>query len=63
MIHLAKRPLPPGVTIKSEQDYRSRAVFNMLAEDCHNKCYICEDKSAAINVEHIVPHRSARIYT
>jgi hypothetical protein len=36
MIHLTKRPLPLGVTIKSEQDCRSGVVFDMLAEDCHN---------------------------
>ena len=58
MIRLNKRPLPPNVTIASENDYRKGNVFNILAEDCHSKCYICEDKPTTINVEHIVPHRN-----
>jgi hypothetical protein len=58
MIRLTKRPLPDGVTITSDNDYRSGVVFNTLVEDCHSKCYICEDKPTSINVEHIVPHRS-----
>jgi len=58
MVRLIKNPLPPGVTIKTEQDYRKGEVIKILAEDCHNKCYICEDKPTTINVEHIVPHRS-----
>jgi hypothetical protein len=58
MVHLTKRPLPPDVTIESEQDYRNGVVFNTLAEDCHGKCYIYESKPTTINVEHIVPHRS-----
>ena len=57
MIHLHKSPLPPNITIKSERDYQSGVVLEILAEDCHNKCYICEDKPSTINVEHIVPHR------
>jgi hypothetical protein len=58
MIRLYKSPLPPDVTIESEQDYRKGEVLKILAEDCHNKCYICEDKPTIINIEHIVPHRS-----
>jgi hypothetical protein len=58
MVRLTKRPLPPNVTIESEQDYRKGEVLRILAEDCHDKCYICEDKPTTINVEHIVPHRS-----
>jgi len=58
MVRLSKSKLPPNVTITSEQDYRQSAVFDILTEDCHNKCYICEDKPTTINVEHIVPHRS-----
>ena len=58
MVKLTKRTLPNGVTIKSDNDYRKGVVFDMLVEDCHHKCYICEDKPTSINVEHIVPHRS-----
>ena len=58
MVRLHKSPLPPNTTILSEQDYRKGVVIDTLARDCHNKCYICEDKATTINVEHIVPHRS-----
>ena len=59
MIRLSKSLLPPNVTIKSEQDYRRGIVLEILAEDCHHKCYICEEKPTTINIEHIVPHRSS----
>jgi len=58
MVRLSKRSLPNDVAIKSEQDYRKGEVLKTLAEDCHDKCYICEDKPTTINVEHIVPHRN-----
>ena len=59
MIKINKRPLPDGVTIKREEDYRSKVVFNMLIEDCYNKCYICEDSvHTAPNVDHRVPHKT-----
>ena len=58
MIKLTKRPLPADVTITNENDYRHGRIFDMLVEDCHRKCYICEDKPTSINVEHIVSHRS-----
>ena len=58
MVRLSKSPLPPDVTIASEQDYRKGVVFKTLVDDCHGKCYICEDKPTTINVEHITPHRS-----
>lgn len=58
MVRLTKRPLPEGITIESEQDYRKGEVLITLAEDCNMKCYICEDKPTTINVEHIVPHRN-----
>jgi hypothetical protein len=56
MVRLTKSELPPGVIIKSEQDYRKGEVLKTLANDCYNKCYICEIKPTVINVEHIVPH-------
>jgi hypothetical protein len=58
MVKLTKRPLPDGVTIDSENDYRKGIVLKTLIEDCHSKCYICEDKPTNINVEHIIPHRN-----
>jgi hypothetical protein len=57
MVKLTKSPLPKGITITSDSDFRSGAVFDILVEDCHGKCYVCEDKPTSINVEHIVPHR------
>ena len=55
MIRLNKSPLPEGVQIKSEQDYRNDPVFSILKNDCHNKCYICEDKEpTGLQVEHRV---------
>ena len=58
MVKLTKTPLPAGIKITSDNDYRNGVVFDTLVEDCHCKCYICEDKTTDINVEHIVPHRS-----
>ena len=57
MVRLSKSQLPPGIMIRSEQDYREGKVFETLVSDCHGKCYICEDKPSTINVEHIIPHR------
>ena len=58
MVTVDKTPLPEGVTIKSEADYRSGPVFDLLQKDCRSKCYLCEDKYlTAINVEHRVSHR------
>jgi len=44
MVRLSKSPLPPEVAIGSGQDFRKGEVLRILAEDCHNKCYICEIK-------------------
>lgn len=57
MVSLSKSPLPKDATIKSEHDYREGEVFETLVRDCYGKCYICEDKPTAINVEHIIPHK------
>jgi hypothetical protein len=62
MIKINKRPLPDGVVIICEADYRGGAVFQMLIEDCCGKCYICEDSIyTAPNVEHRIPHRGNRV--
>ncbi|MCL2820957.1 MAG: HNH endonuclease [Oscillospiraceae bacterium] len=58
MVRLSKSPLPLGVTIESEKDYRKGEVLSTLTTDCYEKCYICEDKPIKINIEHITPHRS-----
>ncbi len=56
MVKLTKRPAPPQ-PITTENDYRSNPNFAALAEDCFNKCYICECKSSSLNVEHRIPHK------
>ena len=59
MIKINKRPLPEGVAITKESDYRSGIVFQMLVEDFHEKCYICEDSvHTSPNVEHRISHKS-----
>ena len=58
MVRLSKSQQPQSVTIASEQDYRKGEVITAIADDCYHKCYICEDKSTTINVEHIIPHCS-----
>ena len=58
MIKITKHKLPDGVTISSDNDYRSGPVFDILVDDCYRKCYICEDKPTSINVEHIVHHNN-----
>jgi len=58
MVKLTKSLLPDDIKIESDNDYRHGTVFHILAEDCHHKCYICEDKPTSINVEHIVSHRN-----
>ena len=59
MIKINKRPLPSGITITQENDYRSGVVFQMLVEDCNEKCYICEDSvHTSPNVEHRVSHKN-----
>lgn len=57
MIGMRKSPLPPGVTIKSENDYRRDPVYALLRADCHDKCYICEQSLTSAHVEHIIPHK------
>jgi hypothetical protein len=56
MVKLIKRPTPPK-SIANENDYRNNPNLAVLAEDCFNKCYICESKSSTLNVEHRIPHK------
>ena len=44
----------PG-EINRDEDYRKGPVFCALVNDCFRKCYLCEIKLSAFNVEHIVP--------
>jgi hypothetical protein len=55
LVKIHKSPLPCGVEIKSELDYRKDPVFSLIKDDCHNKCYICEEKSnTSLQVNHRV---------
>jgi len=55
---MKKSPLPEGMVIKSEKDYQSGIVFQILINDCYHKCYICEHKPIPPEVEHILTHKS-----
>ena len=58
MIKINKTPLPDGVTITREKDYRSGIAYKMLENDQHRKCYICEDSvHTSPNVDHLIPHK------
>lgn len=59
MVRLKKSPLPEGVTINTENDYRKGVAYKLLLRDCYEKCYICEDKKlTSINAEHVRPHEN-----
>lgn len=59
MVLMRKTELPVGISIKCEDDYRSDPVFGIIRNDCHDKCYICEDKyPTSINVEHLRAHKN-----
>jgi len=38
MIKLNKSPLPNGVKIQREQDFRNDPIFSIIKNDCYNKC-------------------------
>jgi hypothetical protein len=61
MVKLTKRPLPDGTPLNSERHYSGGVVWNMLIEDCLNKCYICEDKPKNPVTEHIIPHKGNKV--
>ena len=62
MIKIDRTPLPAEMCIKDETHYRSGSIFDLIVKDCHNKCYICEDKElTAINVEHRVAHKGDKV--
>jgi len=58
MIKINKSPLPAGVKIQREQDYRNEPIFSIIKNDCYNKCYICEEKEpTGLQVEHRIAHQ------
>ena len=57
MIKLKKTDLPDGLTITSDNDYRSGEIFKILLHDCYHKCYICEQKPIPPEVEHRLTHK------
>ena len=54
MVKLNKTALPTGIDIK--RDYRSKKIYDLLIKDCYSKCYICEDDSLPLELEHIIAH-------
>ena len=59
MLKLNKtRPLPAGLSITSYKDWQpGTPIRALLDNDCHCKCYICEDKpknAAELTVDHVV---------
>ncbi|MDR1070720.1 MAG: HNH endonuclease [Gracilibacteraceae bacterium] len=58
MIKINKRALPDSVVIRRAEDYRDgSAAYKILTEDCHDKCYICED---SVHTAPEVDHRISR---
>lgn len=56
MLRVNKTPLPTGVRLERDSDYREEAVIALLQRDSYNKCYICEDKAPVpLQVDHLVP--------
>lgn len=40
-----------------EGGYRDKLIFDQLKKDFHGKCYLCESKPTAIEIDHLEPHR------
>lgn len=58
MFKVKKTPLPAHINIKCVKDYRSEEVIQLLKNDFHGKCYLCEDNTFRdINVEHFIPQK------
>jgi uncharacterized protein (TIGR02646 family) len=56
MIKISKSPLPAGTVIRNSRDWiPGTTVYAQLSKDCHDKCYICEESTSELNVEHIKP--------
>lgn len=61
MIKIERTPMPPpslaSEKVKENGNYREPDVIHQLAEDFHEKCYLCEiDELQSIEVEHLYPH-------
>ena len=61
MIRVERSPIPPASLAvevnKINGSYRQPDVIKQLADDFHEKCYICERKRFSPNIEHLNPHR------
>ena len=56
MVKLIKNPLPQGINIKTREDWSNGSpVREQLERESYSKCYICEDKSGSLTVDHIKP--------
>lgn len=65
MINIERKTPPQDVIAilekeksKASGNYNKKEIFNVLVEEFHNKCYICENKEpSSLNIEHFKPHR------
>lgn len=61
MVYFKKtKPAPNSLKtekLKRNGKYNKDDVVKQLVEDFCGKCYICEDKSSSLNVEHFIPHK------
>ena len=61
MVKIEKTPVPPSSLarekVNTNGNYRESDVIRQLAEDFHEKCYLCEiDELQSIEIEHLCPH-------
>ena len=55
-----KKTYPAASSLENCSSYNSQDVLNLLYEDFHNKCYICESEGIeSINIEHFAPHKDS----
>jgi hypothetical protein len=57
MVKIDRTPLPLGISITKDEDYRNPPVFSLLVADAHNKCYLCEIEG---ETDWEVEHRQSR---
>lgn len=56
-----EKTFPAPKSLNTHTTYSNQDVLDMLYEDFHNKCYICESKGIeSINIEHFAPHLSGK---
>ncbi len=52
------KSFPAPSSLDNKTSYNNQDVLDMLYDDFHNKCYICESEGIeSINIEHFAPHK------